>query len=95
MANRIKITAGDVVAYGQLNDTDTAQKIWDALPIQARGNTWGDEIYFSIPVHLGEEEAQAVVDLGDLGYWPPETRSASSSAGRQPVMVTTSVPPVR
>ena len=71
MANRIKITAGDVVAYGQLNDTVTAQKIWDALPIQARGNTWGDEIYFSIPVHLGEEEAQAVVDLGDLGYWPP------------------------
>jgi len=71
MANRIKITAGDLVAYGLLNDTVTAQKIWDALPIQARGNTWGDEIYFSIPVQLGEEEAQAVVDLGDLGYWPP------------------------
>ena len=71
MANRIKITAGDVVAYGLLNDTVTAQKIWDALPVQARGNTWGDEIYFSIPVQLGEEEAQAVVDLGDLGYWPP------------------------
>jgi len=71
MANRIKITAGDLVAYGLLNDTVTAQKIWDALPIQARGNTWGDEIYFSIPVQLGEEDAQAVVDLGDLGYWPP------------------------
>jgi len=71
MANRIKIAAGDVVAYGLLNDTVTAQKIWDALPIQARGNTWGDEIYFSIPVNLGEEDAQAVVDLGDLGYWPP------------------------
>ena len=71
MANRIKISAGDVVAYGLLNDTATAKKIWDALPIQARGNTWGDEIYFSIPVNLGEEDAQAVVDLGDLGYWPP------------------------
>ena len=71
MANRIEIAAGDVVAYGLLNDTVTAQKIWDALPIQARGNTWGDEIYFSIPVNLGEEDAQAVVDLGDLGYWPP------------------------
>ena len=71
MAKRIKITAGDVTAYAQLNETQTAQKIWDALPIEARANTWGDEIYFSIPVHLGEENAQAVVDLGDLGYWPP------------------------
>jgi len=71
MVKRIKITAGDVSAYAALNETQTAQKIWDALPIEARGNTWGDEIYFSIPVHLGEENAQAVVDMGDLGYWPP------------------------
>ena len=71
MANRIKITAGDVIAYGELNDTVTAQKIWDALPIEARGNTWGDEIYFAIPVQAGEENAQAVVDMGDLAYWPP------------------------
>ena len=71
MAKRIKITAGDVTAYGQLNDSNTAQKIWDALPIEAKGATWGDEIYFGIPVHLGEEEPQAVVDMGDLGYWPP------------------------
>ena len=71
MANRIKIIAGDVIAYGELNDTVTAQKIWDALPIEARGNTWGDEIYFAIPVQAGEENAQAVVDMGDLAYWPP------------------------
>ncbi len=71
MAKRIQITAGDVTAYGELNDTNTAQKIWDALPIEARGNTWGDEIYCSIPVQLGEENAQAVVDMGDLAYWPP------------------------
>ena len=73
MAKRIQITAGDVTAYGELNDTDTAQKIWDALPIEARGNTWGDEIYFAIPVQAGEENAQAVVDMGDLAYWPPGT----------------------
>jgi hypothetical protein len=71
MAKRVKITAGDVTAYGELNDTTTAQKIWDALPIEARGNTWGDEIYFGIPVQLGEENPKAVVDMGDLAYWPP------------------------
>ena len=68
---RIKITAGDVTAFAELNDSKTAQAIVDALPINARANTWGDEIYFGIPVHMGEENAQAVVDMGDLGYWPP------------------------
>ena len=68
---RIVITAGAVTATGQLNATGTADAIWEALPIKARANTWGDEIYFSIPVHLGEDDGREVVELGDLGYWPP------------------------
>jgi len=68
---KIKITAGNVTALAELNDSQTATAIWEALPIQARANTWGEEIYFSIPVHLGEEKAKAVVNVGDLGYWPP------------------------
>ncbi len=69
----IRITAGSVSATAQLNDSKTADAIWDALPIEARGNTWGDEIYFSIPVKLGSENGQEVVEVGDLGYWPPGT----------------------
>ena len=69
--HRIRIAAGDVSAEAVLNDTRTAEAIWKALPIEARANTWGDEIYFAIPVHLGEEDAQEVVEMGDLGYWPP------------------------
>lgn len=68
---KIRITAGDVTATAVLNSSNTASAIWEALPIQARANTWGDEIYFGIPVHLDEENAQAVVEMGDLGYWPP------------------------
>lgn len=68
---RIKITAGEVSATAILKDTHTAEAIWQALPIEAQANTWGDEIYFSIPVHVDEENAQAVVEMGDLGYWPP------------------------
>jgi len=67
---RIVISAGEVVVTGKLNTTRTADAIWEALPINARANTWGDEIYFSIPVHLGEDDGQEVVELGDLGYWP-------------------------
>jgi uncharacterized protein len=68
---RIRITAGAVSAEALLNESRTAQAVWQALPIAARGNTWGDEIYFGIPVRLAEEDPRETVDLGDLAYWPP------------------------
>jgi len=68
---QIIIRATDVQVIAELNDTHTADVIWEALPLSAAGNIWGDEIYFAIGVELPEENAQAVVSLGDLGYWPP------------------------
>jgi hypothetical protein len=68
---RIKIMAGTVEALAELNETTTAQLIYDALPLAARANTWGDEIYFSIPVRCPAENAREIVDVGDLGYWQP------------------------
>jgi hypothetical protein len=69
--NRITISAGDVMMEAELNEGPTARKVWDALPIEARANTWGDEIYFEIPVSAGEElDARADVAVGELGYWP-------------------------
>jgi len=50
---------------------NTVEAIWKALPFEKRANMWGDEIYFSIPVSLGEENAKETVEIGDLGYWPP------------------------
>jgi len=69
---RIRITteaSGSVEAT--LNQSETAEAIHGALPIEAKANTWGDEIYFSIPVVLGPESPREVVESGDLGYWPP------------------------
>jgi hypothetical protein len=71
MAKRIRITAGAVTATGLLNESQTAEAIWNALPIDSTGSTWGEELYFQIPVEMGEESGQATVALGDLGYWPP------------------------
>jgi hypothetical protein len=67
----ILIRAGQVQVTAKLNDSRTAEAIWNALPLSAPGNTWGDEIYFAIPVELKEDKAHAIVALGDLGYWPP------------------------
>jgi len=55
---------------GELFETKTGNAIWDSLPVEARVNTWGEEIYFSIPVKMGPEKAVSVVKEGDLGYWP-------------------------
>ena len=72
MAERaIRITAGTVSADATLNDSKTARAIWDALPIEAKAQTWGDEIYFAIGLSEAEDSAREIVELGDLGYWPP------------------------
>jgi hypothetical protein len=69
---RIKISAGDITASATLHDNATADAIWDALPLAARGNRWGAEIYFEIPVHVSQAgDARDVVEAGELGYWPP------------------------
>ena len=68
----IRITAGKVSAEAILNDSPTATQLWEALPIEGRGNTWGDEIYFAIPVEATQEkDAREIVAVGELGYWPP------------------------
>ena len=68
---RIKISAGGVTATAALQDNATADAIWAALPITARGNRWGDEIYFEIPVRLAQaDDARDVLDAGELGFWP-------------------------
>lgn len=71
MTTRIRITAGSASATAALDASPTARAIWNALPLEAAAQTWGDEIYFAIPVSLEEDGARAIVARGDLGYWPP------------------------
>lgn len=71
MTRRVRIRCGELEIPATLNDSSTAQAIWDALPLAGSANVWGDEIYFRIPVALAEDDAQEVVALGALGYWPP------------------------
>lgn len=67
----IRITAGPVTVEAELVDSRTAAAIAAALPIEAKAQTWGDEIYFDIAQALPGESPREIVELGDLGYWPP------------------------
>jgi hypothetical protein len=71
MPRAIRITAGPVALDAELNDSKSAAAIAAALPIEAKTETWGDEIYFDIGLALAGDSPQEVVALGDLGYWPP------------------------
>jgi hypothetical protein len=67
---KIKISIGNVSLTARLLDNETARRIYDALPFNLPFNVWGDEIYFSIPVHLNLEEGREIMEVGELAYWP-------------------------
>jgi hypothetical protein len=69
----IVIIAGDLRVEGQLTDTPTAQALAAALPFEGQAQLWGDEIYFPVPKVVQEldDTAAVVVQVGDIGYWPP------------------------
>lgn len=68
---RILIQFDEFSLQARLNDTPTAEELWKQLPLESQVNTWGDEIYFEIPMNMPEEtDSREIVEVGDLGYWP-------------------------
>ncbi len=72
---RLKITfpesIGEVIVELIDKNPKTRDAFLSAVPFESRAQRWGDEIYFSTPVELGQENAQEVVEKGDVAYWPP------------------------
>lgn len=67
----ITIIVDEIQLTAELEATATSEKILTALPIEGRANTWGEEIYFEIPVDAGlEDDAIEEVEVGTLAYWP-------------------------
>jgi len=48
----------------------TADAIIRRLPLEGRAALWQQEVYFGIPVKMGNEKAKPTVEKGTLAYWP-------------------------
>ena len=69
---QIQISTGNLTLAATLNELETANQLWERLPITGRVQIWGDEIYFSIPLNVEEElGSQETVQAGTVAYWPP------------------------
>jgi hypothetical protein len=69
--NIIIISVNDIHVEAEVGTSATAAKVLEALPFESTVNTWGNEIYFTIPVAMQQEpDARAEVEIGELGYWP-------------------------
>jgi len=83
--SRIRFDFATLTLEAELLDTPTSRAVAAVLPISSSTLTWGEEVYFEVPVKVAaEKDARAVVTPGEIAYWP-EGHCIALGYGRTPI----------
>ena len=85
--NSINLKFSNYTLNIKLRSTNTANAIKNILPFKSIVKTWGDEIYFEIPIEKNidlESDAKDVIDLGEVAYWI-DGKSIAIGYGKTPI----------
>lgn len=67
---KIRFETPRMTFEGTLNESAAARMVAAKLPLEGKVSTWGDEIYFKIPVSCPADNATLAVKAGDIAFWP-------------------------
>ena len=85
--NSINLKFSNYTLNIKLRSTNTANAIKNILPFKSIVKTWGDEIYFEIPIEKNidlESDAKDIIDLGEVAYWI-DGKSIAIGYGKTPI----------
>ena len=81
----LKFPSFDIII--KLRSTPTANAIKSILPCKSIVKTWGEEIYFEIPIEEDldlENDAKDIINVGEIAYWI-EGKCIAIGYGKTPI----------